>query len=105
MEKLDTASLRDEIECRGLNHYESYSFGNHALKKLNPQTLNPEPWLYARPQTGFSAAVFGRLPRLLSLKAQRLLGGSWDLVSKDIGTLIGATSSYRYSYPIYNPSC
>ena len=41
MEKLDTASLRDEIECRGLNHYESYSFGNHALKKTKPSDPKP----------------------------------------------------------------
>ena len=33
-----------------------------------------------------------------------LLGGSWDLVSKVISTLIGVISSYKYSYPNYNPS-
>ena len=33
-----------------------------------------------------------------------LLEGSWDLVSKVVGTLIGVISSYKYSYPNYNPS-
>ena len=33
-----------------------------------------------------------------------LLGGSWDLVSKVIRTLIGGISNYNYSYLIYNPS-
>ena len=33
-----------------------------------------------------------------------LLGGSWDLVSKVISTLIGVISSYKYSYHNYNPS-
>ena len=27
-----------------------------------------------------------------------LLGGSWDLVSKVISTLIGVISNYKYSY-------
>ena len=33
-----------------------------------------------------------------------ILGGSWDLVSKFMSTLIGVISSYKYSYPKYNPS-
>ena len=33
-----------------------------------------------------------------------VLGGSWDLVSKVIRTLIGVISTYKYSYLIYNPS-
>ena len=33
-----------------------------------------------------------------------VLGGSEDLVSKVISTLIGVISNYRYSYLIYNPS-
>ena len=33
-----------------------------------------------------------------------VLGGSWDLVSKVISTLIVVISSYKYSYPNYNPS-
>ena len=32
------------------------------------------------------------------------LGGSWDLVSTVITTLIGVIRSYNYSYLIYNPS-
>ena len=31
-----------------------------------------------------------------------VLGGSWDLVSKVISTLIGVISTYKYSYLIYN---
>ena len=34
----------------------------------------------------------------------RVLGGSWDLVSKVISPLIGVISNYKYSYLIYNPS-
>ena len=33
-----------------------------------------------------------------------LLGGSWDLVSNVISTLIGVISSYKYSYLTYKPS-
>ena len=33
-----------------------------------------------------------------------LLGGSWDLVSKVISSLIGVISSYKYNYPNSNPS-
>ena len=33
-----------------------------------------------------------------------VLGGSWDLVSKNISTLIGVESTYKYGYLIYNPS-
>ena len=33
-----------------------------------------------------------------------LLGGSGDLVSKVISTLIGVISGYKYSYLTYNPS-
>ena len=33
-----------------------------------------------------------------------ILGGSWDLVSKVISTLIGVISSYMSSYLIYNPT-
>ena len=33
-----------------------------------------------------------------------LLGGSGDLVSKVISTLIGVISNYKYSYRIYKPS-
>ena len=38
------------------------------------------------------------------LVSQILLGGSWDLVSRVIGTLIGAISNYDYRYLTYNPS-
>ena len=38
------------------------------------------------------------------LRTKRLLGGSGDLVSKVISTLIGVISNYKYSYLIYNPS-
>ena len=37
-------------------------------------------------------------------KSGCILGGSWDLVSMVISTLIGVTSSYKYSYLHYNPS-
>ena len=37
-------------------------------------------------------------------KPSTLLGGSWDLVSKVISTLIGVISSYMSSYLIYNPT-
>ena len=33
-----------------------------------------------------------------------VLGGSGDLVSKVISTLIGVISNYKHSYLIYNPS-
>ena len=33
-----------------------------------------------------------------------LLGGSWDLVSRVISTLIGVISKYNYSYLSYNLS-
>ena len=33
-----------------------------------------------------------------------LLGGSWDVVSKVIGTLVGVICRYKYSYLMYNPS-
>ena len=33
-----------------------------------------------------------------------VLGGSWDLVSKVISTLIGVIGNYKYSYLPYNPS-
>ena len=39
----------------------------------------------------------------LGLGVQGVLGGSWDLVSKVISTLIGAISNYKYSYHNYNP--
>ena len=32
-----------------------------------------------------------------------ILGGSWDLTSTVISTLLGVTSSCKYSYLIYNP--
>ena len=38
------------------------------------------------------------------LKLQILLGGSWDLVSRVIRTLIGAISRYINSYLPYNPT-
>ena len=38
------------------------------------------------------------------LTGPTILGGSWDLVSEVISTLIGVRSSYKYSYPHYNPS-
>ena len=44
----------------------------------------------------------GTLP--LDTNPQPLLGGSWDLVSKVISTLIGVISNYKYSYLIYNPT-
>ena len=34
----------------------------------------------------------------------RVLGGSWDLVSSVISTLIGGISSYNCSYLTYNPN-
>ena len=40
----------------------------------------------------------------LGFRVLDLLGGSWDLVSMVIITLSGVISSYKYSYPIYNPS-
>ena len=33
-----------------------------------------------------------------------ILGGSWDLVSRVISTLIGVISNYNYSFLTYNPS-
>ena len=42
-------------------------------------------------------------PRALSFKSL-ILGGSWDLVNRVISALIGVISSYKYSYPNYNPS-
>ena len=40
---------------------------------------------------------------MLALGLCHLLGGSWDLVSKVISTLIGVISNYKYSYLVYNP--
>ena len=40
----------------------------------------------------------------LTGRAGCLLGGSGDLVSKVISTLIGVISNYKYSYLSYNPS-
>ena len=36
-------------------------------------------------------------------KLTDLLGGSWHLVSRVIGTLIGVISRYNYGYRTYNP--
>ena len=33
-----------------------------------------------------------------------LLGGSWDLVSRVISTLIGVISNYNCTYLTYNPN-
>ena len=33
-----------------------------------------------------------------------ILGGSWDLVSRVISTLVGVISNYNYSCLTYNPS-
>ena len=35
---------------------------------------------------------------------EALLGGSWDLISTDMSTLIGVISSYKISCLSYNPS-
>ena len=59
-----------------------------------------------------SAPVFSQAQHLqrllhhLSGFLQDLLGGSWEVVSKVRRTfiLIGARSSYKYSYPNRNPS-
>ena len=40
----------------------------------------------------------------LSVASRRVFGGSGDLVSPVISTLIGVISNYKYRYPIYNPS-
>ena len=45
-----------------------------------------------------------RVPQRFPVKERGLLGGSWDLVSKVISTLIGVISNCNYSYPIYNPN-
>ena len=39
-----------------------------------------------------------------SLRRGRERGGSWDLVSKVISTLIGVIIKYNHSYLIYNPN-
>ena len=38
------------------------------------------------------------------LTSKELLGGSWDLVSRVIGTLIGVRKNCNYSCPISNPT-
>ena len=43
-------------------------------------------------------------PSGLVLEAESLLGGSWDLVSTAISTLIGVIGTYKCSYLNYNPS-
>ena len=46
-----------------------------------------------------------RAARLLCCPSGNIiLGGSWDLVSRVISTLIGVISNYNYSYLTYNPS-
>ena len=37
-------------------------------------------------------------------RAGIILGGSWDLVSRVISTVLGVLSNYNYSYLTYNPS-
>ena len=39
-----------------------------------------------------------------SLDFMSSLGGSWDLVSKDISYLIRVISTYKYGYLVYNTS-
>ena len=66
-------------------------------------------WLWAAARTHFLVI---QCPKVINLwddvgivpPKEGLLGGSWDLVSKVISALIGVISSYKYSYPIYNPS-
>ena len=53
--------------------------------------------------------TYGQTGRLTDIPIRMLawlslLGGSWDLVSKVISTLIGVKSSYKYSYLIYTPT-
>ena len=50
--------------------------------------------------------IFSQADPICSVPARSyiLLGGSWDLVSKVISTLIGVISSYKYSYHNHNPS-
>ena len=36
-------------------------------------------------------------------EAQKLLGGSWDFLSLDMGALVGALSNDKYSFPKHNP--
>ena len=59
----------------------------------------------SRKYEGFRpAARIATLSRSLSQAFATLLGGSSDLVSRVISTLIGVISNYNYSYLTYNPS-
>ena len=79
-----------------------YSLGPPRLSDFRDKVPNPKPEilkLNSKPQIQNSIVLDSLDPETLTI-----LGGSWDLVSKVISTLIGVISSYKYSYHSYNPS-
>ena len=56
---------------------------------------SPFPWRCPSPTREFPN---------LRVQPRGILGGSWDLVSRVISTLIGVISKYNYSYLTYNPT-
>ena len=79
-----------------------YSLGLPRLSDIRDKVPNPKPEilkLNSKPQIQNSIVLDSLDPETLTI-----LGGSWDLVSKVISTLIGVISSYKYSYHSYNPS-
>ena len=75
----------------GIDSHFHFPAAKQFCKPLASKRALPEP--YTTP------------PNLIyAIEPQGILGGSWDLVSKVVSTLIGVISSYKYSYPNYNPS-
>ena len=55
-------------------------------------------------QVAASGGPWNWVTRYLDKGTCSILGGSWDLVSRVISTLIGIISNSHYSYLTYNPS-
>ena len=68
-----------------------------------PGSHYPQSLLHSRCEEGKPEATAATCSEEAWLNSP-VLGGSGDLVSKVISTLIGVISNYKYSYLIYNPS-
>ena len=71
------------------------------LKGMRIMMFQLSGFYYRVPLKGFLQGSLGILG--IPLKGS-ILGGSWDLVSTVISTLIGVISNYKYGYLSYNPS-
>ena len=68
-------------------------------------TLRPKYILYGLMELSkFKGSLKGSRRHLWWFRVSGPHGGSWDLVSAAISTLIWVTITYKYSYLIYNPS-